>query len=99
MLRIVVLSLALVLVLPCWAQVEPSASGGPVGLDDTHMMTPPPVSSESYPTSFGSETQSNFLAAGVIFTSAYVDNLMVGDTNSAISDVTYAILPTVNLKR
>ena len=99
MLRIVVFSLALVLVLPCCGQVEPSASGGPVGLDDTHMMTPPPVSSESYPTSFGSESQSDFLAAGVIFTSAYVDNLMIGETTSAVSDVTYAILPTVNLKR
>ena len=99
MLRIAVFSLALVLVLPCCGQVEPSASGGPVGLDDTHMMTPPPVSSESYPTSFGSESQSDFLAAGVIFTSAYVDNLMIGETTSAVSDVTYAILPTVNLKR
>jgi hypothetical protein len=99
MLKIVVLSLALVLVLPCCGQVEPSATGGPVSLDDTHMMTPPPVSSESYPTSFGSENQSDFLAAGVIFTSAYVDNLMVGDSTSAISDVTYAILPTINLKR
>jgi len=63
------------------------------------MMTPPPVSSESYPTTFGSESQSDFLAAGVIFSSAYVDNLMIGNTTSPVSDVTYAILPTVNLRR
>jgi len=99
MFRIVVFSLALILVLPCCGQVEPSATGGPVGLDDTHMMTPPPVSSESYPTTFGSESQSDFLAAGVIFSSAYVDNLMIGNTTSPVSDVTYAILPTVNLRR
>jgi len=78
-----------------WSQVEPSATGG--GLNDTQMMTPPPVSGDAYPVVVGAETRSNFLSGGMVFTTAYQDNLLVG--NSKMSDETYAFLPTISLER
>ena len=39
---------------PLWSQVEPSASGWWVqSLDDSRMMTPPPVSRDAYPVVVG----------------------------------------------
>ena len=37
------------------------------------MKTPPPVSGQSYPTQVTSEERSNYLRAGVAFTSAYTE--------------------------
>ncbi len=99
MLRIACLCLALVAATPLWAQVEPSGSGGGSSLDDSQMMTPAPVSGGSYPGTVGSEERSNYLAGGLAFTGAYVDNLMVGNGTSPISDETYSFLPTIGFDR
>lgn len=83
-----------------WSQVEPSATGGPVSLDDTRMMTPPPVSGDAYPVIVGlEEARSNYLSGGMVFTAAYIDNLMAGGSNGAAADETYSFLPTISLDR
>jgi hypothetical protein len=97
MLKFALLWFALAAGAPLWSQVEPSASGGDLDLGDSHMMTPPPVSQDSYPSAVGSEARSNFLSGGVLFTAAYVDNLMEG--NSAVPDETYYIFPTIGFDR
>ena len=98
MLKIGCLLLTAVLVAPLWSQVEPSASGGDYTADDeSRMITPPPVSGQVYPTRFGAERPQNHLAAGLVFTAAYVDNLLVGNTPT--SDETYSVLPTFSLER
>lgn len=84
---------------PLWSQVEPSATGGGFTLDDTQMMTPPPVSGTAYPVVVGSESRSNYLSAGVVFTAAYLDNLLLVGSPQPISDETYTFLPTVSLDR
>jgi hypothetical protein len=99
MLRIACLCLALAAATPLWSQVEPSGSGGGSSLDDTQMMTPAPVSGGSYPGTVGSEERSNYLAGGLIFTGAYIDNLLVGSGTSPISDETYSFLPTIGFDR
>jgi hypothetical protein len=63
------------------------------------MMTPPAVSGNAYPELAGSETRSNYLAGGLVFTTAYIDNLMVGSGTSPISDETYSFLPTISIDR
>ncbi|HEY2471973.1 MAG TPA: hypothetical protein VGI45_29580 [Terracidiphilus sp.] len=97
MLKIACFCLAVAVTTPLWSQVEPSATGGDFTLDDSRMMTPPPVSGDAYPITVGAENRSNYVSAGLVFTSAYQDNLLAG--NRAISDETYAFLPTISLER
>ncbi|HEY1580278.1 MAG TPA: hypothetical protein VGF82_24705 [Terracidiphilus sp.] len=97
MLRFACFCLLLAAVTPVWSQVEPSASGGGFDLDDQHMMTPPPVSGDAYPVIVGSEQRANYLAAGLVFTGSYVDNLMV--SNIPIADETYSFQPTISFDR
>ena len=63
-------------------------------IDET-MLTPPPVSGQSYPTALGSEERSNYLRYGISFNSAYSDNSLGGST--PVSDVSYSIWPTIAL--
>lgn len=92
----VFLTLTLLAVVPVWAQVEPSASGGTSESSDSQpMLTPPPVSGQDFPTEVGAEEQSNYLRGGLVFDSSYVDNLYAGSAN-AVSEKIYTILPTVS---
>ena len=43
--------------------------------------------------------RSNYLAGGLVFTAAYVDNLMLVGNASRSSDETYSLLPTIGLDR
>jgi hypothetical protein len=97
MLKFACLCIALAAAMPLWSQVEPSASGGGFDLDDSHMMTPPPVSQDAYPVVIGTEMRSNYLSGGLVFTTAYVDNLVGGD--SPTSDEMYSVFPTISLDR
>ena len=97
--RIALFCLLIVAALPLWSQVEPSATGGGFALDDEHMMTPPPVSNNAYPVSVGSETRSNYVSGGLVFTTAYIDNLLLLNSTGPISDETYTFSPTIGLDR
>ena|SRR5271168_699055 len=99
--------LVLLAVAPLWSQDEqrpvpaPAATGPisdvSVNEDADRMQTPPPVSGQSYPTSFTSGERSNYLRGGLAFTTAYTDNA-VGPVNGApVSDVSYSIAPFVAL--
>lgn len=61
------------------------------------MMTPPPVSGQTYPITLGSQERSNFLLGGLSFTTAYTDNALAGLTAHPISDISYSVFPTVAL--
>jgi hypothetical protein len=61
------------------------------------MLTPPPVSSEAYPTMIGSEMRSNYLTGGLIFNTAYNDNVPGGEGTTPDHDITYSIWPTIRL--
>jgi len=81
-----------------WSQVDVSDTEAPnASTDETPMRTPPPVSSEPYSTTFTSETQSNTLRTGLMFSTAYSDNVAGGNTASPLSDVSYSIWPTLAL--
>jgi hypothetical protein len=84
--------------IPLFSQVQPSAYGGASDLESEHMMTPPPVSRQGYPTTTGSEERSNILAGGATASAGYTDNLMLlGDQK--VSDELYTIIPTLSLDR
>ncbi len=72
-----------------------------VNLDNREhpMLTPPPVSGQSYPVAPVSQERSNYLRGGVTFTSAYSDNVLgsTGANSTPVSDVSYSVWPTLAL--
>lgn len=89
------LTLALLIATPSWAQTDTTGTEPASPLIEPTMLTPPPVSGQSYPTALGSEERSNYLRYGVSFSSAYSDNTLGGAT--PVSDVSYSIWPTIAL--
>ena len=85
---------------PLWAQVDASgaetAATGPGGGEGA-MAIPAPVSEENYSMGFTSETRSNYLRGGLVFGSAYDDNVALGTTARPVSDVSYSVWPTISL--
>jgi len=90
-----------------WSQVEnpppapaPAVSGpeitGPESTSD-QMLTPPPVSGQSFPISTTSEERSNYLRGGLAFTSAYTDNAVGPVAGHPVSDVSYSVAPFIAL--
>jgi hypothetical protein len=85
-----------------WSQTEqteavPAAQDGIVSTaTDDRMLTPPPVSGESYPTAGSAETRSNYLRGGMTFNSAYNDNVLGGD-GTPVSDISYSVWPSLAL--
>jgi hypothetical protein len=78
--------------------VEPSASGGEGAIDeDSPMLLSPEVSGSFYPSSVASQARSNFLSGGVLFTTAYYDNLLTGETAKPVNAESYSIFPTIRL--
>jgi hypothetical protein len=61
------------------------------------MLTPPPVSGQSYPTAPLSEERSNYLNYGFSFTTAYTDNVLGESNGSPVNDFSYSIAPNVEL--
>src|ERR1700722_8747350 len=59
------------------------------------MVTPPPVSGQSYPTSSLSQERSNYLRGGLLFTTAYSDNAVGLVNGHPESDVSYSVAPTL----
>jgi hypothetical protein len=100
MLTRVCLGLVLHIATPGWSQLTATpfeTTATPV--DQTQMLTPPPVSAEGYPTTVGSQSRSNFLAAGLTINTAYNDNVLVSEGNNPISDFIYTISPTIALNK
>ena len=88
------LTLAFLIATRLWAQTDTNGSQPASPLDEP-MLTPPPVSGQSYPTALGSEERSNYLRYGVSFSSSYSDNTLGGAT--PVSDVSYSVWPTIAL--
>jgi hypothetical protein len=94
------LGITLLAAAPLWAQVGSSgaeaAATGPGGGGGA-MATPAPVSGEGYSMGFTSETRSNYLRGGLVFGSAYDDNVSPGSAGKPVSDVSYSVWPTISL--
>ncbi len=87
-----------------WSQVDttptapvPAVTGPAPASSSDQMMTPPPVSGQSYPTAPASAERSNYLRGGVAFTSAYTDNALGSVNGHPVSDVSYSVAPTIAL--
>lgn len=94
------------IVAPVWAQVEtsrPSPADQVTAADNTAvsnadlMVTPPPVSGQTYPIELSSQERSNYLHGGFVFTSAYTDNALAGLRNTPTSDISFSIAPRIAL--
>ena len=92
------IALALLLAAPLWSQVDTTATQANANpQDQSRMLTPPPVNGEAYATAPVAETRSNYLNAGLTFSTAYSDNVLGGITPHPVSDVSYSIWPTLAL--
>lgn len=94
-------SLLLVLVaMPAFGQVDPSAVGGVTAPDDnSQMVMPPLVSGVAFPNVAGSDVRSNYLAAGLNVNAGYIDNILPAETSTPVSDGTFLINPTISFDR
>jgi hypothetical protein len=79
-----------------WSQDNETGAGTNAG-NDLQMATPPPVSGESYPSTYAGAERSNYLRAGLSFNTQYTDNLL-GGTNH-VSDISYNIWPSISLDK
>jgi hypothetical protein len=86
----------LFLAAPVWSQVTDTGTE-PVNTSNAEdrMLIPPVVSGELYPVAPESQERSNFLRGGVVFTTAYSDNVLGSTTGSPVSDVSYSVWPTL----
>jgi hypothetical protein len=86
---------------PLWAQVADSGGAEAAGTSPSGgggaMVTPAPVSGEGYSMGFTSETRSNYLRGGLMFSTAYDTDATTGANGQPISDVSYSIFPTISL--
>lgn len=78
------------------SQAGPSEDQNIVSSND-RMMTPPPVSGQSYPAEPASQERSNYLRGGVAFTSAYTDNALGSLNGTPVSDISYSVAPMISL--
>ena len=67
------------------------------GQSGNRMLTPPPVSGQSYPIALASEERSNHLRGGVAFTSAYTDNALGALSGPPVSDISDSVAPMIAL--
>jgi hypothetical protein len=89
----VLVGIILLAACPLWAQGGATGTGGGGGA----MATPAPVSGEGYSMGFTSETRSNYLRGGLVFSSAYNSDVTTGTNGQPVSDVSYTISPTISL--
>jgi hypothetical protein len=95
----VFLSLALVAAAPAWSQIGSVPYDVPTTSAEAPMLTPPPVSVEGYPNTVGSQERSNYLTAGLHFSTAYNDNVLPAGSITPVSDFIFTILPTIALDK
>ena len=95
--RFFIIAIILLTASALWAQVGGEGTASGPGGSGGAMLTPAPVSGDGYSTGFTSETRSNYLRGGLVFGSAYDDNVLPGSNGKPISDVSYSVWPTISL--
>jgi hypothetical protein len=81
-----------------WSQVDTNgqdASSGSAG--GTQLSVPPPVSGQSYATTFSGETEANYLRYGITLSTGYSNDVTGGDP--PVGSMSYSIWPTLALDR
>ncbi|HVT98298.1 MAG TPA: hypothetical protein VHE33_12390 [Acidobacteriaceae bacterium] len=106
----IVLLLALCAAIPAWSQATGTGTDNPgtsTGTDEQPdnplandgMLTPPPVSGQTYPILTGSEERRNFMTLGATANVAYDDNVEGGYTGVSKGDMIYSLWPTISVNR
>ncbi|MFZ0707616.1 MAG: hypothetical protein WAM71_18595, partial [Candidatus Korobacteraceae bacterium] len=81
-----------------WSQVETNGQDASASsADETQLSVPPPVSGQSYATTFAGETESNYLRYGITFSTGYSNDVTGGDP--PVGSMSYSIWPTLALDR
>lgn len=74
-----------------------NSNANPTNDNSDRMLTPPVVAGQPYPTAVGSGDRSNYVRAGMSFTSAYTDNAVGSAAGHPVSDLSYSVFPTIAL--
>ena len=82
MLNRVLVGIILLAACPLWAQTGVDAAGTGPGGRREHV-DPAPVSGEGYSMGFTSETRSNYLRGGLVFSTAYDSDVTTGSNGQA----------------
>ena len=81
-----------------WSQMDTNASETDTSaVVDVAMQAPPPVSGNAYDTAFTSETDSNYLRAGVTITGAYSNNITGIGTSNPVGGSSFSIWSNLEL--
>jgi hypothetical protein len=100
MLTRICLSLTLIVSNNLWAQLQvvPFEGASSVPYQNPGMLVPPAISGESYPTTAGFFTRTNYLDAGLTFGFANTDNVILSGT-PPVGDQIYTITPSIEINR
>lgn len=98
-LNIISLAAVILAAVPLWPQVTAAVQNDVEPNNDSHMLVPPPISGEAYAVEGAEDSRSNYLRAGLSFSSAYSDNVMAGAGGRPVSDISYSIWPTLALDK
>ena len=87
--------------LPLWSQADNPGQDAPpqnaVDHPEDRMQTPPPVTGATFPAGVIAQEKTNFLRYGVVFTTAYSDNVLAGTSPNAVSDISYSVAPNLEI--
>ncbi len=79
------------------SQVQPTATGDMLPVDDdTQMAIPPLASALLYPTTSTGDERSNYLNGSVTATEAYTDNILPSATSVPVADETTSLRPNLS---
>jgi len=96
--RLILLAAVLLVAVPAWPQAADLGANAEPNVED-RMLTPPPVSGQSYPVALHSEEQANLLHYGLVFSSGYSDNVLGAATGHPVSDINYSVWPTIGINK
>jgi hypothetical protein len=97
--KVIRLALVSLVAAPVWPQaVDSDTVEYSVNRED-RMLTPPPVSGQSYLVAPESEERANYLRYGVVFSSGYSDNVLGLTNGHPVSDINYSVGPTIGLDK
>src|ERR1019366_9436030 len=95
MFKRICVSLILTIAVAAFGQDDNQTDSTPSPSAGTVMAVPLPLTGIAYPVEVGAESGSNYFRAGLIYETAYIDNLYPG-SGKPLHEMTYSIAPTVS---
>jgi hypothetical protein len=76
-------------------EFQPGAYGQASPGQETPMLTPPPVSGQSYRVETGMQERSNYISGSIVAGAGYIDNLYPGSNQGTLGETAINLQPTI----